>query len=347
MPADDSSSEDDDDSDIDASATAKRNAASSSDDDTDDGDHDSEEEEEEDSIDDDGDGMGESSAPSIYDDDGAELSLGQRLQRRQQQNDDAAQTTATRLSRQRKGDAKRKALERIKAMQKEEAVAGADEKAKKQQSATLSSKSKSSKKKTSKHRPTEASSKRADFYANHVTSQNLNERGIGVTLGAHRYKPADPRGSNLAGHYDADQFNRNYAFVQDLRASEIAALQKRIKLRQAKGGRARAARKKILGDLPSTTLQQDQDRLGELQTLQATVQRQQIDTAAQRAVKQHVREASVRAGQAVHLKRREHKQLLYEARLAEIATRQGRQAASKVAAKRRKRVKTKHSKRLS
>ena len=52
-------------------------------------------------------------------------------------------------------------------------------------------------------------SKRADFYRRKTTLHS-----IGVVLGSHRYKPPDPRISNLIGHLDVSRFERNYAFCK-------------------------------------------------------------------------------------------------------------------------------------
>jgi len=64
--------------------------------------------------------------------------------------------------------------------------------------------------KKSKHAPTEMSSKRRDFYSRKA---DLNSSGIGVSIGANKYKPRDPRMVSLSGHLDTDLFDKRYAFL--------------------------------------------------------------------------------------------------------------------------------------
>ena len=73
-----------------------------------------------------------------------------------------------------------------------------------------------SKSKKSKHAPTEMSSKRRDFY-NRKT--DLNSSGIGVSIGANKYKPRDPRMVSLSGHLDADLFDKRYGFLDEVSIS--------------------------------------------------------------------------------------------------------------------------------
>jgi hypothetical protein len=70
-----------------------------------------------------------------------------------------------------------------------------------------------SKRKKSKHAPTEMSSKRRDFYSR---KGDLNNSGIGVSIGANKYKPRDPRMVSLSGHLDADLFEKRYGFLDEV-----------------------------------------------------------------------------------------------------------------------------------
>lgn len=99
-------------------------------------------------------------------------------------------------------------------------------------------------KKRSKHKPTEASSKRRDFFQRGAPT--LDSSGVGVEITAHRYKPRDPRMSatgksnNAAGALD-----NNYAFLQDLRNQEIVQLKKQIAVRKLPGKKGQKARRKM------------------------------------------------------------------------------------------------------
>ena len=73
-----------------------------------------------------------------------------------------------------------------------------------------------SKSKKSKHAPTEMSSKRRDFYSRKT---DLNSSGIGVSIGANKYKPRDPRMVSLSGHLDADLFEKRYGFLDEVSVS--------------------------------------------------------------------------------------------------------------------------------
>lgn len=69
------------------------------------------------------------------------------------------------------------------------------------------------KRKKSKHAPTEMSSKRRDFFAR---KPDLNSSGVGISIGANRYKPRDPRMVTLSGHLDQDTFDKRYGFLDEV-----------------------------------------------------------------------------------------------------------------------------------
>ena len=75
------------------------------------------------------------------------------------------------------------------------------------------------KRKKSKHAPTEMSSKRRDFYSRKT---DLNSSGIGVSIGANKYKPRDPRMVSLSGHLDADLFEKRYGFLDEVSFHGVA-----------------------------------------------------------------------------------------------------------------------------
>jgi len=199
------------------------------------------------------------------------------------------------------------------------------------------------KKKKNKHKPTEVSSKRKDFYAR--GARRLNESGLGVDIGAHRYKPMDPRASNLSGHFDEDRFHNNYAFLEEVRNREIGQVRKRIAAHKATGNKGNRLRKKLQIVNPdgshSSTLEEDVARLKSLTETRANLERRKIDRAAKQSVKRKIRE-DVESGKtgAYFLKRKEKKRLELEARFEEIRKRGGEKAVEKILAKKRQKNKS-------
>ncbi len=199
------------------------------------------------------------------------------------------------------------------------------------------------KKKKNKHKPTEVSSKRADFFAR--GARRLNESGLGIDIGAHRYKPMDPRASSLSGHFDEDQFHKNYAFLEEMRNKEIGQVRKRIAAHKATGKKGNRMRKKLqIIDADgghASTLEEDVARLKTLTETRANLERRKIDRAARQSVKRKIREdvESGRSG-AYFLKRKEKKRLELEARFEEIRKRGGEKAVEKMLAKKRQKNKS-------
>mmetsp|Transcript_26632 Transcript_26632/g.62557 ORF Transcript_26632/g.62557 Transcript_26632/m.62557 type:complete len:401 (+) Transcript_26632:42-1244(+) len=200
-----------------------------------------------------------------------------------------------------------------------------------------------SKKKKNKHKPAEVSSKRADFFAR--GARRLNESGLGVDIGAHRYKPMDPRASNLSGHFDEDRFHKNYEFLEELRNREIGQVRKRIAAHKATGNKGNRLRRKLsiiqADGSYSSTLEQDVARLKTLTETRANLERRKIDRAARQSVKRKIRE-DVESGKtgAYFLKRKEKKRLELEARFQEIRKRSGEKAVEKILAKKRQKNKS-------
>ena len=115
--------------------------------------------------------------------------------------------------------------------------------------------------KKSKHAPTEVSSKRKDYF-NRGAPQELNSAGIGIEIGAHRYKPRDPPMSSMSGRLQEDHFEHHYGFLQDLRQQEIDAAQRRIKARGVQGKKGQRLRQKLgLTTENAPSLEDDQQKL--------------------------------------------------------------------------------------
>jgi ribosomal RNA-processing protein 36 len=197
----------------------------------------------------------------------------------------------------------------------------------------------SDEKKKSKHAPTESSSKRADFYRR---KPMLNESGIGVDIGAHKYKPRDPRVDSLSGHLDVQHFEHNYDFLQDMRQKEMGTLRKNIAARKAGGRKGQARRRRMGLTNDGGSLEEDQVELKRLIQEKADVERAQVDRTAKQTVKKKLHEevAEGKRG-AFFLKRKEMKRLHLEAKYEEIRKRGGDRAVDKVVAKRRKKNKSK------
>jgi ribosomal RNA-processing protein 36 len=195
------------------------------------------------------------------------------------------------------------------------------------------------KKTKSKHAPTEASSKRADFYRR---TPQLNESGIGVDIGAHKYKPRDPRVESLSGHLDVQHYEHNYEFLQDMRLKEVATLRKNIAARKAPGRNGQNRRRRMGLTNDGGSLEADQEELKRLTQEKADVERAQVDRAAKQTVKKKLH-ADVAEGKhgAYFLKRKDMKRLHLEAKYEEIRKRGGDRAVDKVVAKRRKKNKSK------
>ena len=191
--------------------------------------------------------------------------------------------------------------------------------------------------KRSKHKPTEVSSKRSDFFKR--GARNLNESGIGVEIGAHRYKPLDPRMSSLSGHLNEDQFDQNYDFVNEIRAKEIARLKKCVQAYKVSGRKGKDMRRKL--NITGGSLEEYQDKLQTLQAEKANQDRLKLERAAKRVVKKKIREEVAEGKRGVYfLKRKEQKRLELEAKFEELRKRGGDRAVDKLVAKKRRKNKS-------
>lgn len=190
--------------------------------------------------------------------------------------------------------------------------------------------------KKSKHCPTKASSRRSDFYRR--GAPDLNSSGIGVAVGANRYKARDPRVESMSGHFDQDTFERRYGFLDEIRVSEISALEKRIVARKATGKKGQKLRRKLgLTAEIGGSLEEDQIEISRLKSERSEVQRSHVRREAKRSVKKRILD-DIAAGKrgARHMKRREMRSLELEANFQELRKRGGDAAVDKELAKRRK-----------
>ncbi|CAB9515864.1 Component of the 90S pre-ribosome involved in the maturation of rRNAs. Required for early cleavages of the pre-RNAs in the 40S ribosomal subunit maturation pathway (By similarity) [Seminavis robusta] len=192
--------------------------------------------------------------------------------------------------------------------------------------------------KKSKHAPAEASSRRRH-------NKTLNERGIGVNIGAHRYQARDPRMSSLSGHLDQEQFEHHYGFLAKVQNKEIAATKTKLKALKMPGKKGRRTRQKM--GIQGETVEGLQEQL---QTLQQTVARQNqesLERNAKKAVKKKL-QAQVAEGKGgmYFPKRRELKQMEMEAKIADIQKRKGKRGLDNYLAKRRKKQKSRDASRM-
>ena len=204
-----------------------------------------------------------------------------------------------------------------------------------------SSKNITKKKKKSKHAPTEASSSRSDYYRR--GAPHLNSSGIGVEVGANRYKARDPRLEAMSGHYDDELFEKRYAFLEDMRAEEMVALTKRIKARKATGKAGQKMRRKLgLTGSDAGTLEDDEAALTKLKQERADRKRTQTARSAKKTVKRRIREeiADGKRG-AYHVKRSELRRMELEAKFDALRERGGDAAVEKELAKKRKKRESK------
>lgn len=200
-----------------------------------------------------------------------------------------------------------------------------------------SARSEKLKKGRSKHCPTEASSRRSDFYRR--GAPDLNSSGIGVAVGANRYKPCDPRAEGISGRLDQDVFERRYAFLEEIRISEISALEKRIAARKATGKKGQKLRRKLgLTTDIGGSLEEDQMELVRLKRERSELQRSLVKRKAKQAVKKRIRDDIIEGKRgAHHLKKREIRSLELEAGFQELRKRGGDGAVERELAKKRKR----------
>jgi ribosomal RNA-processing protein 36 len=267
------------------------------------------------------------------------LSLQERLCQQEAKQATMSTTTALKEQRERRDKARPLAKERLQEfrrgeqqMQQQQQQQASDA-TKKQQPATT-------KHKKSKHAPTEVSSRRRH-------NKTLNERGIGVAIGANRYQPRDPRMSNLSGHLDQDQFEHHYGFLEEAQAKEMADVKQKIKAYKTTGKRGQRVRHKLGVANNNDTIESLQDQLTTLQQSMARQNQQRLERNAKKAVKQklHAQVSEGRSG-VYYPKRGELKKMQMEAKIEEIQKEKGKKGLDQYLAKRRKKAKSRDAKRM-
>lgn len=200
------------------------------------------------------------------------------------------------------------------------------------------------KKKKSKHAPTEMSSKRRDYFAR--GRPDLNSSGIGVSIGANKYKARDPRMISLSGHLDTDVFEKRYAFLNEVQDKEIEQLKIRINAWKTSGKKGQRARRKLgITQGGGTSLEEDQEEVTRLLQECAERKRANVVRTAKKSVKQQIHQ-DVASGKraAYYPKRSELKRMEAEAKYTEIRKRGGEEAVNKAISKRRKKNMSKEAK---
>ena len=191
------------------------------------------------------------------------------------------------------------------------------------------------KKKKSKHAPTVASSSRSAFYKR--GAPDLNSSGIGVEIGANKYKARDPRMQSLSGHFDQNVFDKRYDFLETMQDEEIKKLKQKCKAWKTTGRKGQKIRRK-LGMTGGNTAEEDEAELKRLMQERASRRDAKIRSAAKSAVKKKLREGVAAGKRGVYyLKKRDMKKLELEAKFDQLRKVGGDSAVNKVLAKRRKR----------
>lgn len=194
-------------------------------------------------------------------------------------------------------------------------------------------------KKKSRHVPTEASSRRYDYFqrgAPSLASSGVGEEATGV---ANLYKARDPRlgESGLTGHFDQGAFEHNYAFLGELQQKDVQRLKDRIAARNVTGRKGAKARKR-LGVTPDQSVEDDQEELTRLTQLHSNHTKSQRQREAKRTVKRKMRDeiASGQRTKEYHYKKKDWKRMELGAQYDQIKKKGGDAAVDKLLAKRRK-----------
>ena len=190
-------------------------------------------------------------------------------------------------------------------------------------------------KKKSKNVPTVASSTRRDFYKR--GAPDLNSSGIGVEIGAHKYKARDPRMQSLSGHFDQNVFEKRYEFLEKIQDEEIQRLKERSKAWKTGGRKGRKLRKKMGLNGDAESAEADEAELARLIQERSARKEDKMRRMAKSTVKKKIRN-DVAAGKrgAFYLKKREMKKLELEAKFEQLRKQGGDSAVQKALAKRRK-----------
>merc|ERR1711966_567142 len=119
----------------------------------------------------------------------------------------------------------------------------------------------------------------------------MNSSGLGVSIGANKYKARDPRMNSLSGHLDADLFERRYEFLNEVQDKEIEKHKRRVKAWAEPGKKGQKQRRK-LGLTRDGVGSPDDDRETLARLLQERAERNKAKVlrGAKRAVKHKLRE---------------------------------------------------------
>ena len=269
------------------------------------------------------------------------LSLQERLQHQEERQSSMTTTSALKHRRDRQKRAIPIAKERLQAFKKkQQKQTNNDEES--NDSDSEDDGRKSGKKRKSKHAPTEVSSRRKSRYNN----RSLNESGIGVQIGSNRYQPRDPRMSSLSGHLDAQQFEKNFGFLDDMQLKEVDTLKRKLRSLQKTGQKGRRERKK-LGVTADDTAGSLQERLQQVQTAVARKNQDRLERQTKKAVKQKIHSQVAEGKGGMYFpKRQEMKRLHMEAKVEEIKKQSGKHGLDKYLAKKRKKQKSIHAKKM-
>lgn len=200
------------------------------------------------------------------------------------------------------------------------------------------------KKKKSKHRPTTASSLRADHFLR--GAPNLNASGVGIEVGANRYRARDPRSE--ASHLstttvnDTDVFERRYEFLEEIRDGEIETLKDKCRAWKLRGTKGQKKRRRLGLTEGGGTAEGDAEELERLVRERAEGREDRLKRGARRSVNKKMKDdvASGKSG-AYYLKKRDRKRMEMEAKFEKLKESGGDDAINKVLAKKRKKKRSK------
>lgn len=202
--------------------------------------------------------------------------------------------------------------------------------------------------KKSRHAPTSASSLRSDYFQR--GAPNLNASGVGVEVGANRYRPRDPRmeastltsATGANGVVDSDVFDQRYGFLEEIQDKEIAGLKERCRAWKLKGTKGTKKRRKMGLNFGEKSAEEDVEELERLMQERAERREDRLKRTARRSVNKKMKD-EVASGQrgAFYLKKRDRKRMEMEAKFEELKKSGGNDALNKVLAKKRKKKRSK------
>jgi len=196
--------------------------------------------------------------------------------------------------------------------------------------------------KRSKHRPTEVSSRRGDFFRREGGLLRVGNSGVSLEAKA-IYKPRDPRQVTLTGRLDQDVFERRYGFLEEMVDEEIATLRERILARETTGSKGNRRRRKTGVSADPDELAKDRDQLQRLQEGRRERERDRKTRGAKRAVKkkmvQDIVDGKLRG--PYYMKRREKREAEMAAKFEALQKEGGNKAVDQALTKKRKKAQMK------